>query len=458
MRKLFIVLTLLVLVSGCTGVQDPGLEPEPPYYPSENQTQNETEQTPEPQQTMNDTEPEPTEETTSPLEEPPIDAYADLAEHPWPTFHGNLQRTGLSPYDTSHVDGTILWTFQTGDGIESSPSIAKDGTIYVGSHDGYLYAINQDGTEKWKTRIATPVEKEHYGHLISTSSSPAIGEDGTIYISSMDQYLFAVNPDGTEKWRFSKGVSFDTWASPAIGEDGTIYITSSEPKEGVYAINPDGTQKWFYSGGANMFNSPSIGEDGTIYAGIPTGAKRNEVIALSTGGRELWSTRTSLFLESTPSIAKDGTIYIGSFVEGETGAGLYSISSSGTQNWHFTTDAKEVMATPAIGEDGTIYVGDYKDDGSKFYALDPDGTEKWRVNAAGPIGSSAAIGADGTIYFGVSSPGKGQPSFYALNPDGTVKWILEEEISFAGSPAIGADGTIFIGAWDGNLYAIGGSS
>ena len=59
----------------------------------------------------------------------------------WPMFHYNAQHTGRCSYDTSKNDGTLKWKFQTGSTIESSPAIASDGTIYVGSWDGYLYAI-----------------------------------------------------------------------------------------------------------------------------------------------------------------------------------------------------------------------------------------------------------------------------------------------------------------------------
>jgi hypothetical protein len=41
--------------------------------------------------------------------------------------------------------GTELWEFETSNGILSSPAIAADGTIYIGSDDGNLYAINPDG-------------------------------------------------------------------------------------------------------------------------------------------------------------------------------------------------------------------------------------------------------------------------------------------------------------------------
>ncbi|RKX51936.1 MAG: hypothetical protein DRP50_08090 [Thermotoga sp.] len=38
--------------------------------------------------------------------------------------------------------GTLKWKYKTGDEVFSSPAIGVDGTIYVGSFDDYLYAIN----------------------------------------------------------------------------------------------------------------------------------------------------------------------------------------------------------------------------------------------------------------------------------------------------------------------------
>ncbi len=45
--------------------------------------------------------------------------------------------------------GTLKWSYATGGGIYSSPAVGPDGTIYVGSRDFSLYAINPDGTLKW---------------------------------------------------------------------------------------------------------------------------------------------------------------------------------------------------------------------------------------------------------------------------------------------------------------------
>ena len=87
--------------------------------------------------------------------------------------------------------GDVIWEFETGDVVGSSPAIGSDGTIYVGSWDNNLYAINPDGSKKWAFETSGNVY-----------SSPAIGSDGTIYVGSDDNNLHAINPDGSKKWAF----------------------------------------------------------------------------------------------------------------------------------------------------------------------------------------------------------------------------------------------------------------
>ena len=70
--------------------------------------------------------------------------------------------------------GDVIWEFEIGKVI-SSPAIGSDGTIYIGSSGNYLYAINPNGSKKWEFKTGWDV-----------SSSPAIGSDGTIYVGSED--------------------------------------------------------------------------------------------------------------------------------------------------------------------------------------------------------------------------------------------------------------------------------
>ncbi len=147
-------------------------------------------------------------------------------------------------------EGSLKWAFETGGGVVSSPAIGADGTIYLGSNDGSLYAINPDGTLKWTFPTKGAVH-----------SRPAIGPDGTIYVGSRDHYLYAINPDGSSKWAFlTKG---EINSSPFIGPDGTVYVGSWDHH--LYVINQDGSLKWAFSTKEEVLSSPTVGPDGTVY-------------------------------------------------------------------------------------------------------------------------------------------------------------------------------------------------
>ena len=82
----------------------------------------------------------------------------------------------------------MKWSFETAGLVNSSPAVGPDGTVYIGSWDDYLYAINPDSTIQWKF---------HAGHI---RSSPAIAQDGTIYFGSWDNYFYAL--PGSSKWTY----------------------------------------------------------------------------------------------------------------------------------------------------------------------------------------------------------------------------------------------------------------
>jgi len=376
-------------------------------------------------------------------------------------IHGGAQHGGLSPYNTSHVDGTILWIFESDGPIETSPAIGENGTIYFGDHKNKFYAIHPNGTLKWKFDAGDPypiIDMQGYETEKAILSSPAIADDGTIYFTSFSNYLYALNSDGTEKWRYPIHTYVDVWSSPVISPDGTIYVGSQQYPPGVtkniqyegmlYAINPDGTLKWkFDSGSSGMPASPAIGPDGTVYAAGGAGhGELSYTFAFNpTNGAIKWKFKTNLWQESSPTVGSDGTIYIGS-KEGY----IHALNpTNGNVIWRYQTN-DGVSAIPAIGEDGTIYVGSWD---ATFYALTPDGEELWHFNtppALEAISTSAAIGSDGIIYFGA-----GSGNFYALHPNGTEKWRLKAS-SFSSSPAIGTDGTVYVGGNNGKLYAFGG--
>ena len=116
-----------------------------------------------------------------------------------------------------------------------------------------LYALNSDGSLKWKSQ-----NKGFY-------QTPAIGKDGTIYVYSTNgSSLEAYNPDGSLKWKSNSMLGRSTLYSTGnlIAADGTIYtITGSY----LYAHKNNGEEKWKLKLPEEIKGNYSIGLSGEIY-------------------------------------------------------------------------------------------------------------------------------------------------------------------------------------------------
>lgn len=375
----------------------------------------------------------------------------------WCTFGHDAQRSGRSPF-TGPATNALLWSYSTGGGVYSSPAMGADGTVYVGSNDGNLYAIKSDGSISW----AYPMGGEVH-------SSPAIGADGTVYVGSDDGNLYAIDPGGNllPGWPYATGDA--VYSSPAIGADGTVYVGSNDGN--LYALDSGGNllPGWPYATGWAVDNSPAIGGDGTVYVEC-----YGQLYAINPNGSLKWADD---FLggfydfngDSSPSIDADGTVYVvcgsSEYVQplGEYFyyCNLIATNPDGSGKWScdlLTSNSGfyvESRSPAAIGIDGTVYVGNDGYDGSSYgelYAISPIGDVKWIYFIDSPEVefSSPAIGADGTVYAGCIDY-----NLYAINANGSLKWTYTTANRIGSSPAIGADGTVYVGSADGNLYAIG---
>lgn len=146
------------------------------------------------------------------------------------------------------------------------------------------------------------------------------------------------------------------------------------------------------------------------------------------------------YIFSSPAVAVDGTIYFGA-----ANKVFYALNPNGTEKWNYLSGG-EIQSSPAIGADGIIYFGSI--DG-KVYALNPDGTKAWDYATERDVFSSPALAVDGTIYIGSRDK-----YVYAINPDGTLKWRYLTGGQVDSTPVVGDDGTIYIGSDDYILYAL----
>jgi outer membrane protein assembly factor BamB len=324
--------------------------------------------------------------------------------------------------------GTKQWHFETGNAIYSSPAVA-DGTVYIGSFDSNLYAVDTtSGTEQWRFETGRSVR-----------SSPTVA-DGTVYIGSNDNYLYAVDTtDGTKQWCFETGDRIRS--SPTVA-DGTVYVGSDDRH--LYAVDTtSGTEQWRFKTGDSVWFSPTV-VDGTVYLG----SWDNHLYAVDvTDGTEQWRFETGSYISSSPMVA-DGTVYIG------TGNhNLYAVDTTdGTEQWRFEawveTENEDYYKSPPMPTvaDGTVYVGNRD---HNVYAVDAiSGTEQWRFETGNKVRSSPTV-AGGTVYVWSSDE-----NLYAVDAtSGTEQWRFKAGDRIDSSPTV-VDGTVYIGSHDNHLYAV----
>ena len=236
------------------------------------------------------------------------------------------------------ASGEVVWHLDTEDDADTGIALAPDGSLVFGAGPD-VFSVDREGSVRWRFRTGLKI-----------FSTPAIDEDGTVYIGSQDDHLYAIAADGRMRWRFRAQDDVD--GSPAIGDDGTIYFGSDDHR--VYALRRDGTLRWSADVDGDVRAPLGLGE-GVVYAGVF--APRPRVVALdAASGAERWSFAISAgesggSVSSGPLVDRDGNLYFGADDDF-----VYSLDPSGGMRWFFRTSGN-VDGEPVITPEGTLLVG-----------------------------------------------------------------------------------------------------
>lgn len=300
----------------------------------------------------------------------------------------NVPILGFTPSALSFNDVSIFFS----DAFYDAAMCNVKNFVINNNFDSYMYAIKTvDGSKAWSYLTQ--------GYVIS---SPAIASDGTIYVGTMNNTFIALTPSGSLKWSITTGDSVQS--SPAIGADGTIYVGCDDFK--IYAISPAGSVVWSKSTGGWIYGSPAISADGTtvIVGSADSFLYAYRIVVGTTGfnravGSLRWKMQTVGALIGSPAVSGiDGSIAIGTDL-----GQVYYFNKNGLQQWVYDISGgtaapdSSIYSSAVIDGNGFIYIGA---DNGKFYALTPAGALAWTISTQGAIQSSAAIGNDGNFYFG----------------------------------------------------------
>jgi outer membrane protein assembly factor BamB len=346
----------------------------------------------------------------------------------------------------------LAWYFSTDGRINSSPAIVN-GTIYVGSNDNHLYAIDAaTGSQKWSYKTAEDLVARDFIIRKDVSTSPAVS-NGTVYFGHADGGLFALDADsGEERW--TKDVAYSNLQSPTV-HDGVVYVSDIS---NLLAFDAEtGERLWksetvYGTRGSAWEYAPAVSNgrvftttEGTVYAfDAASGEKRWE--------------ETVGFYGTTP-VATDDRLFVG------VGSGLTALDPA-NGDWIWDHTDFRIESPPAVTDDIVYAAG--KGSVNEVHAFDVgDGRKRWSFtpcaqNWAGCGGSDyphwAIRGVVGDAVFVGEEFGK---RIHALNHRAATQddfdpfklWQFSACDTIS-TDVVGSDGTVYFGTEKGNLYAL----
>ncbi len=197
----------------------------------------------------------------------------------------------------------------------SSPSLVE-GKVYVGSNDGHVYALDGNRRTPAQAilqpqAVSIPAEEAAeqdatefiWRNRIESSNAPTV-VDGTIYIGSDDGFLYLLDAAGGEVLR-RQNVGSNPGSAPVVVE-GAIYVATTDGF--LRALDSTSLEPlWQYNTGDDNGSAPVIA-DGVVYAG----SKDGHAYAIdAASGEMIWRFRPDPVARTGPAVA-GGLVFTGS--------------------------------------------------------------------------------------------------------------------------------------------------
>ena len=359
------------------------------------------------------------------------DRDAAVSAYPARMLHGDRHRTHRA-HGRGPREAHLAWKYAAGGPIEAQVVTSPDEkTLYVAALDGTLTALGRDGQKRWSRSLGDRI----YG-------TPAVADDGTIYVGSDAKFFSAISPGGVVQWKLETDADADT--SAVIAADGKIIFAAGRR---IYAVRPGGDVAWRFQAKGKIFSAPAIADDGTVLFG----SQDHSAYALSPAGTLLWRTDLGADVDCAPAIGDDGAFFFGS--DASQGQ-LVRLDPKGEIAWRAVVGGF-VRGALSLGRDGDVLAGVYgptprqirisaSDGGVRgFFSVQGTGATEFGVHGA------ALEDDDGALYFGAQDD-----AAYAVDRTGKTRWRFVTDGDVDAPLTLLRDGSLVVPSDDGNVYLL----
>ena len=353
----------------------------------------------------------------------------NLQSTAWSIFRGNPALTGVAA-DGIPENPTLLWTFETGGEIVSTPVIGS-GQVFVSSTGGKVYALDiAEGSLIWSFDAGDAVE-----------ASPML-LDGILYVGSLEGNFFALSAEtGQVLWKAALGSGIygsANWAEATEGAE--KFILTGCYDNHLYCFGAvSGELKWTYETENYINGAPATDGRQVVFGGCDAIL---HIVDVADGSR-IGGVDVGSYIPGSAAVV-DGHAYVGHY-----SGGVVCIDLADQEIvWKYpgTDQGDPFFSSPAVGDDRVV-VGSRDE---QLHCIDRQtGKKVWTLRTRGEVDSSPVIAAE-SVFFG-SDDGR----LYRVDlTSGRQLWTYEIGGAITGGPAV-VGGGIFVGAEDGSIYAFG---
>lgn len=368
-------------------------------------------------------------------------------------------------------DENKIWQKNYQHALDGSLTVNNDGTLYAGTHEGYLLALSAgNGDLKWKfnTERANPRAYQLFSEVLIKGDK--------LYLGTANKMVYCLNTkDGKVNWEYE----VDDWVrAKPIFVDEYLYVATFSGR--MYALSDKlNSAKLIWQNkvsdhgfNANISGSKNgilgISQNLMLYSVSPKTGNLQWSHGLLEGifiDGNFYSSEEIGGQQSSPVVV-DGVLYIG----GADGIMQAIDVETGKEKWRFETEGK-IASSPTVAF-GKVFFGKAYYASGTYYALDMEtGEPVWESKSYGNVWVNATFD-DKNIYFGNMLG-----YFFAVNPeDGEMIWQYNTALDTPSNlpenknrrghgfpPGVHCnpvykDGMVYTGSWAGYYFAFHANS
>ena len=351
------------------------------------------------------------EASTAPSPEDPCGFPSGVAPGaPWPMAGACARRPSSRKELRGPSSGSASLTYAL-TGRATSPIVAEDGTVIVGTSDAHVVAITAAGQKRWDVTAAGPVTSSPVltaggevtfvtaqGRLakLAIADGAELGArdgangasgllplaDGTLVYAATDGKAHRINLSDLVE---TSTIDVDTQEALTLARDGALLASG---RDGVLRrVGTDGAVTELYRAGVALVAPPIV----TVFGDVVVVGRDEKLRSVKATGELRFERPLGGALRGVPAASPDGSVYAATTAGKVVG---------------FDRDGKELFAfaplglaeSPVVAGSGTVFFGA---EDTKLYAVMPSGRLLFSGSLKAKALSAGAFAQSGAFYVAV---------------------------------------------------------